>query len=124
MLQPIEPWAGTEGTLQVIQQHGEGMAIPVPLDAADITKEAQPPTAKTTKPGGPVCEEVLEVAMVIYLPAPHSKLPLSNRKGIVQACYQQLLLCCMYTTVHKGYQLCQNVLKSLGLQPPTVMEFL
>ena len=78
-LQPIEPWAGSEGTLQVIQQYGEGMAIPVPLTAADSTKEAQTPTARTTKPGGPVCEEVLEIAMVIYLPASCSKLPLSDR---------------------------------------------
>ena len=48
VLQPIEPRAGAEGTLQVVQQRGEGMAIPVPLTAADSTNEAHTTTARTT----------------------------------------------------------------------------
>ena len=78
-LQPTKPQAVTEGTLQVIQQHSEGMAIPVLLIATGSTKEAQTATARTTWPGGPVHEVVLEVALVVCLPAPHSELPLPGR---------------------------------------------
>ena len=78
-LQPTEPWAVTEGTLQVIQQHGEGMAVPVLLIATGSTKETQTATARTAYPGGPVREVVLEVTMVVCLPAPHSELLLPGR---------------------------------------------
>ena len=78
-LQPTVPWAVTEGTLQVIQQHSEGMTIPVLLIATGSTKEAQTTTARTTKPGGPVREVVLEVAMVVCLPTPRGELLLPDR---------------------------------------------
>ena len=75
----MEPRAGTEGTLQVVQQHAEGMAIPVPLTATDSMKEAQAAAAQTAEPGGPVREVEFEVAMIICSPAPYSELPLPDR---------------------------------------------
>ena len=78
-LQPIEPRAGTEGTLQVVQQHAEGMAIPVPLTATDSMKDSQVVATRTAEAGGPVREVEFEVAIVICLPAPFSELPLPDR---------------------------------------------
>ena len=58
---------------------GWGESTPILLTAADSMNKAQTMTARTTEAGGPVCKEVLEVAMLIYSPAPLSKLPLSDR---------------------------------------------
>ena len=78
-LQATIPRVVTNGTLQVIQQHGEGMTVPNLLIATGSTKEAQTTTARTIKPGEPVHEVVLEVAMVICLPTPCNELPLPDR---------------------------------------------